>query len=159
MNLSCFAAYVINLPDTTTITMIMIPHGILMMVILLAMTLTKLTLQKVSEESLQKNRLLVRTVPACRTRDKNCTVQNTMQSHYSGKARGQDTVHSTVPQTESLSYYLLSVERIYPHLKQITLHDFLRIFSSLLTASKAPSFYIRQPSTQSSTGLILQAQF
>ena len=46
-----------------------------------------------------------------------CTVLNTMQSHYSGKARGQDTVHSTVPQTASLSYYLLSVEKNLPLVK------------------------------------------
>ena len=108
MNLSCSVAFVTNLPDTTSITMITILHGILMMVILLAMILTKQTSRRsriaseVRRRISAKNRLLFRTVPACRTTRQNCTVQNTMQSYYSGKARGQDTVHSTVPHAESL---------------------------------------------------------
>ena len=87
--------------------------------------LSFLLLQISFRASSAKNRLLFRTVPACRQITIHCTVQNTMQSHYSGKARGQDTVHkqwpvnvhSTVPQTESLSYYLLSVEKNLPSVK------------------------------------------
>ena len=66
---------------------------------------------------------------SCRQVTIHCTVQNTMQSYYSRKARGQNTVHkqwpvtvhSTVPQQNHWSYYCFRLKRYSPEGKSISL--------------------------------------